>query len=197
MAGLIKSIKALMENGSVITVSKMENQIEYAEMVMPMMKTIDEHLYDKKSFPRTELVYSLLEAKDEKFGCIDQKATVLYKFICEEVYNFLKEVKKNCDDIETDRQIRLNKEIEKIESNFQTQSFAIKNDYKGFAALTEGRTRLNNLKNERKEKLEEIKTNIDKMVEKDKQLRDNNMKVVCGIDEILVKNIAGYKSIMQ
>lgn len=197
--GEITKLRGFDSRGEIVSVAVIEYDLNLVEKVYGLLKDFDGRLYKPEDLPKIDRMRELMDDN----GSYDEKSSLVTRFYKFDVAKFLKTVYDACSNLELDKKKRFDIESAKVEDKyFELLRDAEREAYKqkqGLKSLLgSGKNNITAKKKElddaKRRELDELEREISEIVEKDKKMVGENMKLYARIDNILKNNVLSMKA---
>ncbi len=192
---LIK-LRGYAQRGVIVSIEAIKHDIMAVEKIYGLLKEFDESLYPANSIPSIDAILKVID----NAGDYDEKATLLHKFYMVDTINFLKTIYKNCSGRELDKNKRISVEMEKLDEkhfedmrNLEREFYAQRKKLFG-GGKNEYESKKKALEEDYNNKVRELESSIQAVIEQDTKMVGKNMKLYTRIDKILRNNVLCFQA---
>lgn len=194
---LIK-LRNYSQHGVIMPIQAIKYDMMMVEKVYGLLKEFDTSLYPAGSMPNID---DILKLMDES-GDYDEKATKLHKFYMVDTINFLKTIYKNCSNLELDKNKRISVEKDKLDDqhfedlrNLEREFYNVKTNLLNQSRVkAEREAKKKALEDAYNNKVRELESSIQAVIERDTRMVGKNMKLYDRIDKILRSNVMCFQA---
>jgi len=194
----LNKLRNYAQRGVIVPTQAIQYDMMMVEKVYGLLKEFDETLYPAGAIPNIDDIIKLMDTN----GDYDEKATKLHKFFMVDTINFMKTIYKNCSGRELDKNKRISVEMEKLDEqhfedlrNLEREFYNVKTNILNQNKIkSEREAKKKALENEYNEKVKELESNIQAVIEKDTRMVGKNMKLYERIDKILRSNVLCFQA---
>ena len=194
----LNKLRNYAQRGVIVSTQAIQYDMMMVEKVYGLLKEFDESLYPAGSIPNIDDIIKLMDTN----GDFDEKATKLHKFFMVDTINFMKTIYKNCSSRELDKNKRIAVEMEKLDEqhfedlrNLEREFYNVKtNILNQNKVKAEREAKKKALENDYNDKVKELESNIQAVIEKDTRMVGKNMKLYERIDKILRSNVLCFQA---